>query len=139
MYRLGFVPCPSKCGHHFQQTEHQPGIVANPACGQLNRETEFSLSLSRLRVWSRELDSAVPSRVSPLILHTQAKSGAYLPDSTSPSRFPLRFPLEPSCAIGLVPRLPGHAFALPMAFTTENRHRTNSSQGSSINGNFLFR
>ena len=26
-----------------------------------------------------------------------------------------------------------------MAFTTENRHRTNSSQGSSINGSFLFR
>ena len=26
------------CGHHFQQTGHQPGMVANPARGQLNRE-----------------------------------------------------------------------------------------------------
>ena len=50
----------------------------------------------------------------------------------SPS--PLRFPLEPPCAIGLVPSLSGHAIALPMAFTTETRHRASSSQGSSING-----
>ena len=55
----------------------------------------FPCPRSRLRVWSRELGSAVPSRVSPLVLHTQAESGAYLRDSTSPSRFPLRFPLEP--------------------------------------------
>ena len=26
------------CGHQFQQTGHQPGMVANPASGQLNRE-----------------------------------------------------------------------------------------------------
>ena len=31
-----FVWC--VCGHHFQQTGHQPGMVANPACSQLNRE-----------------------------------------------------------------------------------------------------
>ena len=24
--------------HHFQQTAHQPGMVANPDCDQLNRE-----------------------------------------------------------------------------------------------------
>ena len=29
------------CGHHFQQTGHQPGMVANPACGQLDRENGF--------------------------------------------------------------------------------------------------
>ena len=34
----------------------QPGKVANPARGQLNRE-----------IWSREMGSAVPSRVSLLI------------------------------------------------------------------------
>ena len=99
----------------------------------------FPCPRSRLRVWSRELGSAVPSRVSPLVLHTQAESGAYLRDYTSPSRFPLLFPLEPPCAIGLVPSLSGHSIALPMAFTTENRHRASSSQGSSINGSFLLR
>ena len=96
----------------------------------------FPCPRSHLRVWSRELGSAVPSRVSLLIPHSQAESGAYLRDSTSPSRFPLRFPFEPPCAIGLVPSLSGHVIALPMAFTAENQHRASSSQGSSINGSF---
>ena len=99
----------------------------------------FLCPRSRLRVCYRELGSAVPSLVSPLVLHTQAESGAYLRDSTSPSSFPLRFQLEPLCAIRLVPSLSGDGIALPMAFTTENRHRASSSQGSSINGSFLFR
>ena len=34
----------------------------------------FPCPRSRLRIWSRETGSAVPSRVSPLILHTQAES-----------------------------------------------------------------
>ena len=42
---------------------------------------------SRLRIWSRETGSAVPSRVSLLILHTQAEPCAYSRDS---SRFPRR-------------------------------------------------
>ena len=42
-----------------------------------------------LRIWSRETSSAVPSRVSLLILHTQAESGAYSRDF---SRFPRRRP-----------------------------------------------
>ena len=134
------LPVVCVCGHHLQQTGHQlAGMVADPACGQLNRETgNFPSPRSRLRVWSRELGSAVPSRVSPLVLHTQVESDANLRDSTSPC-FPLRFPLEPSYAIGLVPSLSGHAIALPMAFTTENRHRGSSSQGSSTNESFLFR
>ena len=46
----------------------QPGKVANPARGQLNRENNFPLSpCVRLRIWSREMGSAVPSRVSLLI------------------------------------------------------------------------
>ena len=40
----------------------QPGKVANPARGQLNREM-----YSRLTIWSRETGSEVPSRVSLLI------------------------------------------------------------------------
>ena len=46
----------------------QPGKVANPARGQLNRENEYSpVPRACLRIWSRETSSAVPSRISLLI------------------------------------------------------------------------
>ena len=45
----------------------QPGKVANPARGQLNREKIFSCPRACLIIWSRETGSAVPSRVSLLI------------------------------------------------------------------------
>ena len=45
----------------------QPGKVANPARGQLNREIIFPCPRACLMIWSRETDSAVPSRVSLLI------------------------------------------------------------------------
>ena len=59
----------------------QPGKVANPARGQLNRENEHAPVLVRtcLRIWSRETGLAVPFRVSLLILHTQAESGRKTP------------------------------------------------------------
>ena len=47
----------------------QPGKVANPARGQLNR-VKINISLSAFapeNFWSRETGSAVPSRVSLLI------------------------------------------------------------------------
>ena len=77
------------CGHHIAQSIDQPGKVANPARGQLNREMNIFCPRSRLRIWSLERGSAVPSRVSLLILHTQAEYGAYSQDS---SRFPRRHP-----------------------------------------------
>ena len=47
--------------------------IFNPACGQLNRENmNFPCPRSRPRVWSCETGSAVPSRVSPLILFPPA-------------------------------------------------------------------
>ena len=46
----------------------QPGKVANPARGQLNRENEYSpVPVRAGRIWSRETGSAFPSRVSLLI------------------------------------------------------------------------
>ena len=47
----------------------QPGKVANPARGQLNKENEyFPVHVrSRLRIWSRGTGSVIPSRVSMLI------------------------------------------------------------------------
>ena len=85
-------------------------MVANTARGQLNREKSFSpCPRSRLRIWSRETGSAIPSHVRLLILLTQAESGAYSRDS---SRSPRRRPhILPSTAIGSVPRLSGHANA----------------------------
>ena len=65
--------------YYRAQSMNQPGKVANPARGRLNRENE---DRSHLRIWSRETGSAVPSRVSLLILHTQVESGAYLRDSS---------------------------------------------------------
>ena len=46
----------------------QPGKVANPARGQLNREKLYPpVPCACLRIWSHETGSAVPSRVSLLI------------------------------------------------------------------------
>ena len=55
----------------------QPGKVANPARGQLNREMIFSLStLAPENLVSRDgFGRPVPRQ--PAHLHTQAKSGAY--------------------------------------------------------------
>ena len=51
----------------YSKSMDQPGKVANPARGQLNRENGYSPPLTCLRIWSRETGSAVPSRVSLLI------------------------------------------------------------------------
>ena len=53
----------------------------------------FPCPRSRLRICSRETGSSVPSRVNPVILHTQAESGTYSRDS---SRFPRRRPHIPT-------------------------------------------
>ena len=81
--------CENSINQSIKQSMDQPGKVANPARGQLKRETIFPCPRTRLRIWSRETFSAVPSRVSLLILHTQAESSAYSRDS---SRFPRRRP-----------------------------------------------
>ena len=52
-------------GLKYSKSKDQLGKVANPARGQPNRKNEYSLVyISRLRTWSRETGSAVPSRVS---------------------------------------------------------------------------
>ena len=54
--------------HTHSKSMDQPGKVANPARGQLNREEKENLcSRSCLEIWSRETRSAVPSRISLLI------------------------------------------------------------------------
>ena len=46
---------------------NQPGEVANPARGQLNKDVFFLSPFIHLRIWTRETGSAVLSRVSLLI------------------------------------------------------------------------
>ena len=87
-------------------------LIFNPACGNLNRENmNFPYTRSRLRIWSRETGSAVPSRVSLLILHAQAESGAY-------SRTPLFPP----------------AFHHGVVSAPEKRHRVSLTQKLRSNG-----
>ena len=67
----------------------QPGKVANPARGQVNREKNISLfAIAPENLASRDgFGSLVPRQ--PAHFHTQAESGAYLRDS---SRVPRRRP-----------------------------------------------
>ena len=104
----------------------QPGKVANPAHGQLNRGNNIPLSaFVPENLVSRDgFGSPVPRQ--PAHLHTQAESGAYLRDS---SRVPRRrsytcFLFKPPYAIGSVLSLSGHAIAYRWrSLPSVRRHR----------------
>ena len=107
----------------------QPGKVANPARGQLNRENNIPLSpcVPENLVSRDGFSRPVPRQ--PAHLHTQAESGAYLRDS---SRVPRRRPMKPPYAIGSVPSLSGHAIAYRWrSLPRVRRHRACKPQGSS--------
>ena len=93
---------------------------------------------SRLIIWSRDLGTAVPSRVSPLILHTYyVEPGVY---SRGFSRFPPRRPHIPSNVFGSVPSLSGHAAAYRWrSLPTIRRYLIRSRQASLTNGGSSFR
>ena len=76
-------------GHTYSKSMEQPGKVAHPARGQLNRKNEhFPVPFAPEPLVSRDrFGSPVPRQ--PTHLHTQAESGAYLRDS---SRVPRRRP-----------------------------------------------
>ena len=109
----------------------QPGKVANPARGQLNRENNIPLSrCAPENLVSRdEFSRPVPRQ--PAHLHTQAESGAYLRDSSRvlPRRRPF---MKPPYAIGSVPSLSGHANAYRWrSLPRVRRHRASKPQGNS--------
>ena len=110
----------------------QPGKVANPARGQLNREMNIPLSaFVPENLVSRDgFGSPVPRQ--PAHLLTQAEPGAYLRDS---SRFPRRRPfvyVKPPYVIGSVLSLSGHAIAYRWrSLPRVRRHRASKPQGSS--------
>ena len=97
-------------GHTYSKSMDQPGKVASPARGQLNRENEYfpvRVHASEFGLARDGFGSPVPRQ--PAHLHTRAKYGAYLRDS---SRVPRRRPFMKSpYAIGSVPGLSGHAIA----------------------------
>ena len=50
-------------GHHIQQSMDQPGKVANPASGQLNREKVLCMVTHIARVWVNRVNKvANPAR-----------------------------------------------------------------------------
>ena len=102
-------------GHHIQQIMDQPGKVANPARGQLNRENNIPLSpyVPENLASRDEFSRPVPRQ--PAHLHTQAESGAYSRDS---SRVPRRRPfMKPPYVIGSVPSLSGQYILLFLTFS----------------------
>ena len=117
----------------------QPDVVANAAVrgGQLNSKTYFSLFLfAPENIWSCETSSVVPSRVSLLILHTQAEYSAH---SRYSSRFPRRRPSRPSTAIihyrGSVPSLSGRVIAYRWrSLPRVRRHRANHRSSITVTG-----
>ena len=91
--------------------------VANPVHGQLNRE-KCPCPRSRLKIWFRETGLAVPSRVSLLILYTNAESGAYSRDSSQcMQRCPYIFTTIHHRASH---HFIGSRNCVPMAFTAES-------------------
>ena len=65
----------------YSKSMDEPGKVANPALGQLNRENVFPCPRSRLRILARWVRQPRPASAcsSP---YSQAESGAYLRDSS---------------------------------------------------------
>ena len=109
----------------------QPGKIANPARGQLNRENGYRTPLSPYvpgGLVSRDgFSRSVPRQ--PAHFHTQAESGAYLPDS---SRVPRPRPFMKSpYAIRSVPSVSGHAIAYrSRSLPRVQRHRTSKPPDS---------
>ena len=108
-------------------------MVANHACGQLNSKHDISPVSVCSRIWSREMGSAVPPRVSPLILHTQAESAVFPRGISSAFRNGVIVHLFiPSTAIVSIPSLSDHAVAYRWrSLSRGHRRRASNPQGSS--------
>ena len=116
----------------YSKSMDQPGKVANPARGQLNRENKYSLSAfaPENRVSRDGFGTPVPRQ--PAHLHTQAESGAFIRDS---SRFSQRRPLlyfKRPDAIESVPSLSDHPIAYRWrSLPRVRRHGASKPLGSS--------
>ena len=103
----------------------QPGKVASPARGQLNRKNEFPCPRSCLRIWSRETGSAVPSRVSRLISILKLNlvlTYGILPSSAAASIYSFITAIRHRVS----PEFIGSRNRVPMAFTAESLPERNT-------------
>ena len=98
----------------------------------------FPCPRSRLRIWSRETGSAVPSRVGPLIPQTRLNIGAYSGVPLPPAIRDIDYDDDYDNGVHPYRQPPfiGPRKHVPMAFAAKSppRHRASSSQGSSSNG-----
>ena len=119
-------------GHACSKSMDRPGMVANPARGQLNREINISLSpLAPENLVLRDgFGSPVPRQTAHL--HTKDEFGTYFRDSF---RIPRRRPfiyLKPPYAIGSVPSLSDHVITYRWRSLPRVRwHRVSKPQNSS--------
>ena len=92
----------------------QPGKVANPARGQLNRENNIPLSpcVPENLVSRDGFSPPVPRQ--PAYFHTQAESRAFLPSSVAASIY------ETAIRHRVSPELIGSRNCVSMAFTAES-------------------
>ena len=97
----------------------QPGKVANPARGQLNRENNVPLSpcVPENLVSRDGFTRPVPRQ--PAHLHTQAESGAYLRTGFLPSSAAASI-YETAIRHRVSPEFIGSRNCVPMAFTAES-------------------
>ena len=97
-------------------SKDQPGKVANPGSGQLNRENVCS----RLRIWCRETGSAVPSRVS-LLISIRSRLNLVLTYGIPPEfRDGVHLFILTAIRHRVSPEFIGSRNCVPMAFTTES-------------------
>ena len=118
------------------------GQGCKPCSWSAEKGKVFSLCpRSRRRIWSRKTGSDVPSRVSLLILQTQAEPGGYSWVSPAFRDGVIVHLFIPPTAIGSVPSLSGRAIAysLRSSLPRVRRHRDSSPQGSSSKGCCLFK
>ena len=119
-------------GHTYSMSRDQPGKVADPSRGQLNREKFiFPCPRSCLRIWSRETGSVIPSRVSLLIsIH---RLNLVLTYGIPPKfRGGVHLFIHNRYAIGSVPSVSGHAITYRWrSLPRVRRHSSSKPQCSS--------
>ena len=98
----------------------QPGKVANPARGQLNRDNDIPLSpCVPENLVSRDGFSR-PGPRQPAHLHTQAESGAYLRDNLPSSAAASVYSFTTAIRHRVSPEFIGSRNCVPMALTAES-------------------
>ena len=129
--------------HYFLQSMDQPGKGYQSCLWSAEQEKGiFPCARSRLRIWSRETGSAVPSRVSRSFstfrLDLVLTHG--IPPTFRGGIILIVHLFRPRYAIGSVSSLSGHAIAYRWRLLPRVcRHSASSPQGSSSNGCCLFR